>query len=66
MMHDLVSVEQLTPAAVSHYVQLAQTFKKGAQIQLVHPVYAMNLFFEIVRGLIPVLKWPSGDWGLKF
>lgn len=46
MMHDLVSVEQLTPAAVSHYVQLAQTFKQGAQIQLVHPAYAMNLFFE--------------------
>ena len=46
MMHDLVSVEQLTPAAVSHYVQLAQAFKQGAQIQLVHPAYAMNLFFE--------------------
>lgn len=46
MMHDLVSVEQLTPAAVSHYVQLAQVFKQGAQIQLVHPAYAMNLFFE--------------------
>lgn len=46
MMHDLVSVEQLTPAAVSHYVQLAQAFKQGVQIQLVHPAYAMNLFFE--------------------
>lgn len=46
MMHDLVSAEQLTPAAVSHYVQLAQDFKQGAQIQLVHPAYAMNLFFE--------------------
>ncbi|NVY95728.1 aspartate carbamoyltransferase catalytic subunit [Lactobacillus sp. DCY120] len=46
MEHDLVSVQQLTAQDITAYLRLAQAFKRGAQIQLLQPAFAMNLFFE--------------------
>ncbi|MFC6163734.1 aspartate carbamoyltransferase catalytic subunit [Lactiplantibacillus dongliensis] len=42
----LVSVDQFSNADVTHYIHLAQAFKRGLAVTLKRPAYAMNLFFE--------------------
>ncbi|MCH4172508.1 MAG: aspartate carbamoyltransferase catalytic subunit [Lactobacillus sp.] len=43
---NFVTVADLTPDDVMDIVLRSQAFKRGAQIQLKRPVYAINLFFE--------------------
>lgn len=45
-MHDLTTVEDFNEEDVLHKIHLAEEFKNGKSVELVRPVYAMNLFFE--------------------
>ncbi|MCF6515297.1 aspartate carbamoyltransferase catalytic subunit [Lactobacillus sp. S2-2] len=43
---NLTSVEDMSKKEVMHKLKLAQNFKNGKRVNLLRPVYAMNLFFE--------------------
>ena len=58
---DFVSAEQVDEKSAMALINRAEDFKAGQTVHFPEPIYAANLFFEIVPVRIPVLKWPNAN-----